>query len=243
MEVSEAQTDEAGVLENFGLSIEQRIQDEMGASLTDLNPEVKEIRNLAGDNTGYMRIYTADKLLKACFMSVNVMPGARYFNIHIHPLVNYRIPRFSFEGMMMAHGSQVSMDLYPDMDLLMRIDDWQETCGAVTPIYDEAKQSELNIQPSRLMHMRAFASPFFINSVNTSIEQLPQVEAIANRYFDEWLKVYRSAPEVDAAEAAERQQRREQFAQKIIELDPDRQMIVQVYGEETTLAIENAIML
>ena len=64
-----------------------------------------------------------------------------------------------------------------------------------------------------------------------------------HQHFDEWLKIYRSAPEVDAAEAAERQHRREQFAQKIIELDPDRQMIVQVYGEETTQAIENAIML
>jgi hypothetical protein len=240
--VNEAQAAGSDVLDNFGLSIEKRIQEQLGGTLTDRFPEVQDIKNLAGESTGHMRVYLADKLVKASCMSVNVMPGARYFNMHIIPEPKYLIPRFGFEGMLMAQGGQVSMDFYSDMDLVMRIDDWQEMFGSVTPIYDEAKQSDLNVQPSRLMHMRAFASPFFINVVGPTVDQLPQIEAIANRYFDEWLKVFQSPVEVGTEEAADRQARREHFARKIIELDPDRQMIVQVYGEETTQAIEAALM-
>ena len=54
--------------------------------------------------------------------------------------------------------------------------------------------------------------------------------------------MYHSAKELDAAETADRQQRRSHFSEKIIELDPDRQMIVQVYGEDVTSAIEDAMM-
>ena len=239
--MSEAQASE--IFDNFGLSIEKRIQEELGGTLTDDYPEVKEIRNLAGENTGHMHVYKADKLVKACCMSVTVMPGARYFNIHIHPETKYRVPRFGFEGMIMEQGGQVSMDLYPDMDLLTNIKPYMELCGDLTPIWDEVKKSDLNPQPSRLPHMRAFCSPYFLNFVGVKPETLPRIEKIANQYFDVWLNILNNAAELSDKDQSEVAQRRDIFARRIIEMDPDRGMIVQVYGEEVTQAIENALML
>ena len=43
-------------------------------------------------------------------------------------------------------------------------------------------------------------------------------------------------------QAAEKQRRHDYFAKCIVEMDPDRQMIVQVFGEEVTQQIENAVM-
>ena len=227
----------------FGSSIEERIKTDLHGTLTNEFSDVAEIKNLQGANTGYVRVYTADKLIKACCLSIDVMPGARYFNIHIHPEARYLIPRFGFEGMVSTRGSQVSMDFYTDMDQMMHVRELTEMCANVSSIWDEAKASELDIQPSRFAHMRALASPYFLNSINTTEAQLPQVEAIANRYFDEWLKIYSAPRELNDAEAADRWSRREHFANTVIELDPDRDMIVQVFGEDTTQAIERCVML
>jgi hypothetical protein len=240
--VSEADVVSSELLASFGKSIEDRLVSDLGATLSDRFSELDDIKNLAGESTGNVRTYDADKLDKACCLSINVMPGGRYFNIHIIPEAKYMIPRFGFEGMITTHGSQVSMDIYPDMDLVMRIDEFAAMSGDMTAIYDEIKKSELPIQPSRLMHMRAFCSPYFLNAPGSTASHLPLLEATANRYFDEWLKIYKAAREVDADEAADRQKRRNHFAAKIIELDPDRQMIVQVYGEATTHDIEAAMM-
>jgi hypothetical protein len=230
------------LLASFGKSIEDRLVSDLGAAASERFSNLHDIKNLAGDSTGQVRTYEADKLDKACCLSIDVMPGARYFNIHIVPEAKYMIPRFGFEGMISTHGSQVSMDFYPDMDLVMRIQEFADMCGDMTAIYDAVKKSDLPIQASRLMHMRAFCSPYFLNAPGATAEQLPLLEETANRYFDEWLKIYNSAREVDADETADRQKRRSHFSEKIIELDPDRQMIVQVYGEEVTDAIEEAMM-
>jgi hypothetical protein len=92
------------------------------------------------------------------------------------------------------------------------------------------------------MHMRALCSPYFLNAPGSTAEHLPRLEEIANRYFDEWLKIYTNARELDAAEAENRAARREHFARTIIEMDPDRAMIVQVYGDEVTRSIEEAMI-
>jgi hypothetical protein len=90
--------------------------------------------------------------------------------------------------------------------------------------------------------MRAFCSPFFLNVFKATSEQLPRLDAIANHYFDEWLKIFQMAETVDNVAAADRQLRRTHMSDTVIELDPDRQMIVQVYGEAITCAIEQAVM-
>ncbi len=233
---------EQSVLNSFGSSIEERIKHDLNGELSKGYPEVAEIHNLAGASTGYMRVYTGDRLHKACCLRINVMPGAYYFNMHIHPDSRYDVPRFGFEGMVTPQGSQVSMDIYPDTDLLNNIRGFLEQCGGLTPVWDEAKKSDLNPQPSRLPHMRALCSPYFLNFVGVAPDQLPRVEAIANQYFDVWLDVCRNAEELDDARRVDVEKRRHTFAERIIELDPDRDMVVQIYGEEVTQNIEAAIM-
>jgi hypothetical protein len=226
----------------FGNSIIERSVSELGATQIDQFPELQDIKNLAGESTGYMHAYKADRLIKATCLSINVAPGARYFNIHFAPDVRYDVPRFSVEGMVTVQTSQVSMDMYPDSDLTLDIEPFLAKMAGVNAIYDEAKKTDIDFVPSRLPHMRAFCSPFFLNAVKASSEQLTVIDEIANSYLDEWLKLLAAAEEVDESQAADRQRRRTHMSDVVIAMDPDRQMIVQVYGEDTTAAIERAVM-
>jgi len=227
---------------NFGSSIIERVTDQLGAELSDDFSELHEIKNLAGENTGYVRTYKGGKLIKATHLSINVAPGARYFNIQITPQPQYDVPRFSLEGMVTVQGSQVSMDMFPDTDMYMDIVPLLKQMEGVNAVFEEAKKTDIDFRPSRLPHMRAFCSPYFLNVFKASGEQLPVLEKIANQYFDEWKLIFDAAPEVGPEATAEREKRRKHMADIVIAVDPDRQMIVQVYGEETTSAIESAVM-
>ena len=54
--------------------------------------------------------------------------------------------------------------------------------------------------------------------------------------------IFASAGELDAAATAERKQRRTHMSDMVVALDPDRQMVVQVYGEDAVRAIEDTVM-
>jgi hypothetical protein len=229
-------------VENFGTSVIDRLVSELGATRTAEHPELQDIKNLAGDSTGFVHVYAANKLIKATSLSINVAPGMRYFNIHIVPDLNCDAPRFSAEGMVTVQGSQISMDMYPDLDTYLNIRPYLDQMSGVQAVFDEAKATDIDFQPSRMAHMRVFCSPFFLNAPKTTAEQLDQVGAFVDRYFDEWLKLLAHAAEVDATASAQRQARRSLMSDVVIEKDPDRNMIVQVYGEATTSAIEKAVM-
>ena len=233
---------EKDLITDFGTSVMNRMITELGARETDDYPQLRDIKNLAGASTGYVHVYKAPRLVKATHLSVNVAPGARYFNIHIAPEVHYNVPRYSLEGMVTSQGSQVSMDMYPDIDTFMDIVPFLEQMQGVRTVFEEAKKTDIDFRPSRLPHMRAFCSPFFLNVFRATTAQLPMLDQYANRYLDEWLKIYRDAKEVNPAVAADRQRRRTHMSDTVIALDPDRQMIVQVYGEDVTSAIEQAVM-
>jgi hypothetical protein len=143
----------------------------------------------------------------------------------------------------MPQGSQVSMDLYLDLDLGMHLDYLGALAGIET-IYKEARRdSPYALEPSRLAHMRAICSPYFFLVNKVPQEGLALIERYANRYFDEWLKIFHTGRQLTADEAASRSARRQYAGESVIALDPDRHMIVQVYGEETTCAIERAMIL
>jgi hypothetical protein len=146
--------------------------------------------------------------------------------------------------MVSTHGSQVSMDLFPDVDKEMDVDWLISDFAGVTEIYDEAMADDrYAFGPSRYMHMRAFQSPFFLCARNVPEADLPPLEEYAGRYFDAWLKLLASASQVSDVDAAARRVRRSHLAQTIIREDPDRHMVVSVYGESMTQAIEQASML
>jgi hypothetical protein len=54
--------------------------------------------------------------------------------------------------------------------------------------------------------------------------------------------MHRNAEQLSDIKAAARRQRREQIGKAIMRLDPDRNMVVKIYGEDTTRMIEEANM-
>ena len=227
----------------IGADMEARLVDELKATPAAGFENVKDLRNLAGESTGYVNVYHADKLVKASYLSISVGPG-RYFNLHVIPEPQYDIPRFVYEGMVMPGSSQVSVDMFPDMDMESEVLQLVDMFGEAAEIFDKARNdSRIRLEPSRFLHMRALSSPLFLLILKAPDEALPVFDAYAQSYLDAWLKLYRNADEISSAAAATRAARREHMVQTLIQLDPDRDMVVKVYGEETTQAIEAASML
>jgi hypothetical protein len=230
--------------ETFGRRIEERIISELALDSIPRFENLLDLKNLKDESTGYIKVLNGERIEKASSLSIDIAPGMRYFNIHIIPDPGYRMPRYLFEGMLTSHGSQVSMDLFPDVDEVMNIDYLKANFDDVRKIYDEARKNEhLQFENSRQMHMRAFASPFFLCIFDTPESTLTELEAIAASYLDEWIKLYSNALAVTPEDAERTRQRRLHMAQTLIAEDPDRQMVVKIYGEDMTRAIEEANML
>ncbi len=226
----------------FGKPLVDRIVRELAAVPAEGYEHMAGIRNLAGDVTGFARVYTADRIRKITHLNIDIMPGAKYFNIVVSPEDAIDAPRFAHEGMVSVHGSQISTDLYHDVDMPMHIRDIVTRTAGLTEIFNEAKASPINFVPSRQVHMRAFCSPHFLNVFGATGDELPPLADYADRYFTEWKKLFDAAEQVDAAMAEERQRRRLHMSDMVIELDPDRNMVVQVFGEDTVQAIEATVM-
>ena len=58
--MNEASLVSAEQVAEFGKSLEQRIISELGATPSEGFPELREVHNLAGENTGYVNVYNAD---------------------------------------------------------------------------------------------------------------------------------------------------------------------------------------
>ena len=230
-------------VQTLGRRIEHRILHEMSLTPVERFTKLLELKNLKSESTGYIKVVTGDRIEKASSLSIDIAPGVRYFNIHIIPEACYQVPRFIFEGMLSPHGSQVSLDVFPDIDPELDIGWLIRDFGPFTKIYDEARAEEdITFRPSRYMHMRAFQSPFFL-CTDAPAEVLPRLEDYAERYFDEWQKLLAAGKKLSAAETTARRVRRSHVARTIIEQDPDRHMVVSVYGEAVTQSIEEASML
>ncbi len=238
---TKAQTTEAQVAE-FGEALVERIVRELHASPAEGYEHMADIVNLAGASTGFARVYTADRIRKITHLSIDIMPGAKYFNIVVCPEDDVDAPRFAHEGMVSVHGSQVSTDLYHDVDMAMNIRSIVERTAGLTAIFNEAKASGINFVPSRQVHMRAFCSPHFLNVFGADGDELPQLAAYADRYFTEWLQLFAAASTLKPSAAQDRRRRRIHMSDQLIVLAPDRNMVVQVYGEETVQAIEQTVM-
>lgn len=226
----------------YGNNLMERVIRELAAVPDESFAGMQEIKNLAGEVTGFAHVYTADKIRRISHLSINIAPGMRYFNLMVCPEDNVSAPRFMHEGMVSVHGSQISTDMFHDVDMLMNVQALVAKTAGLTEIFDEAKASDLNFVPSRQTHMRMFASPHFLNMFGVNGDQLDGVAGYADRYFSEWLSMLGDSDELDPDAAATRRKRREHMSDMVVHFDPDRHMVVQVYGEETVQAIENACM-
>jgi hypothetical protein len=231
-------------LEQLGKNAEQKILDSLDLAPIEKFNDLLDLKNLKGDSTGYLKAYTGDKIDRVSLLSIDIMPGMRYINLHVIPDHHYMVPRFSYEGMVTTKGSLMSADLYADIDPIMQYDFIDEKYQGVEKIYAKAKKHKsIELQASRLPHMRAMCSPYFLRAGKVSAEDVVDFENIALGYFDEWLSIFKNAPKISEEEAADRLKRRQHMAHVIQTKDPDRAMVVKIYGEETTLAIEKASLL
>jgi Ferredoxin-dependent bilin reductase len=231
-------------LSQLGLAVEQRLVEALGATPMEKYANLLDLKNTRGESTGYVRTYQAPRMEKLACLSIDIMPGMRYFNIHAIPDHHYEVPRFNFEGMVTTKTSLLSMDLYPDMDVIMNFDYINNHYAGVAKIYEKAKKhKKLRPEPSRLPHLRALCSPYFLLAKNVEAEDIFTMQDWALAYLDEWLKIYQAQGELDSAGAEHRLERRLHVARTIIDNDPDRDKVVSTYGEHTTRMIEAAAML
>jgi hypothetical protein len=79
----------------LGQALEKRIMAELDAQPLVQYDSLLDLQNLAGESTGYVKAFTGDKLTKGTSVSINMMPGARYFNIHVIPEPQYDIRALS----------------------------------------------------------------------------------------------------------------------------------------------------
>jgi len=227
----------------LGQALEERMMAELDARPLTQFDSLLDLKNLTGESTGYVKAFAGDRIEKGTSVSINLMPGARYFNIHIIPEPQYDVPRFLFEGMLMPRTSQVSMDLFPDFDVVADIDAFLEKYVSVGEVYEAARTDDrFLLQPSRFLHMRAFSSPVFLLVFSASENDLPALDEYAERYFDAWLDMHRNSARLSDSKADARRRLRKQIGDTIVRLDPDRHMVVDIYGEETTRMIEEANM-
>ncbi|MCA0892042.1 hypothetical protein [Microbulbifer agarilyticus] len=246
MEMVEAGS-ETRVIDEFATEFEGHIVSALRLQLSDEFADLAALKNLQGTEMGFARVYTHNSGLieKAAFMSLTMMPGMRYFNIHVIPNPELNIPRFSFEGMLNPKGSQISIDLYPDLDVMMNLDYFKRHYRRVESAYREARFDKPveTIEASRMAHMRACCSPYFLLAYGVASEHLRHFSRYAQAYLADWLDICASPEKNGPAETLARKLRRERIMQAIIEADPDRDKVVMLFGEELTQRIEQATML
>jgi hypothetical protein len=231
-------------LDVVGQSIEGRFLATVDAVADEKFADLQDLTNLQGESTGYCKVFTAEKLVKGSMFSIAIPPVGRYFNIHLIPEARYRIPRFVYEGMLTAHGSQSSTDLFPDIDVVMDLENFEAQYRGIAEIYDRAQaDNRIQWQPAQQGFLRAFFSPFNLLSFTLPEAELNTMEAYAYAYYSEWLEMYDRGEENTAASAAEITARRARMQVVMRDRDPDIDGVIALYGKEKTRAIQNATLL
>ncbi len=228
---------------NIGQAIWQRLLGSMNTAPVGEFNELLDLKDLTGASTGSIEVVTAPHLIKMSSLSINMGPG-RYFNIHVIPETSVQVPRYIFEGMVMPGQGQISLDLFPDYDVFMNIHEYLKQYEDVIAVYNAARmESGIAFEASRQTHMRSFSSPLFLCTFGLPEDRFSEMEGFAHRYLDGWLAMFQSAQQLDDATAMVREKRRQHMQDSVIALDPDRDRVVAIYGDDTTSAIERASML
>ncbi|MDG1462329.1 MAG: hypothetical protein P8R04_02075, partial [Gammaproteobacteria bacterium] len=169
------------IISTTGMQTESLVVSTLGGVEAESFKDLLALQNLKGENTGYTKVWYADRIKKISSMSINIMPGkARYFNLQVIPEDNLRVPRYVFEGLVAGHSSQVSVDLYPDMDMVLNLDWLTSAYAGIYNYYDEIRKNEVfQLGASRLPHMRTFCSPVFALAPSMPVDSVPAFEDVA----------------------------------------------------------------
>ena len=153
-------------VQTIGHALEQRIFSEIATQPVSTFDALQDVKNLRGDSTGYVKVFTGEYLDRASSLSIDIMPGVRYFNIHIIPEDCYDIPRFLFEGMAAEQGSQVACELFPDKDIELDYDGFSASYSGFESIYEEGGDpTKMMTVPSLI---RKFSEYLFTSSARVA---------------------------------------------------------------------------
>ncbi len=211
------------------------------------HPDFEHLLNITmlnGQEAGSCRVLTGGKVVKGSYLSISMGPFGRYMNIHLIPEPQYDVPRLVFEGMISPNGSQVTVDLFPDKDFILDLEDYLAEYTDIVPVFDEAHANKnFSWEDSRMPHMRALFSPYRLLAFKVAPEHLSAFEGYALQYLKHWLRMLEAAEEVTSDVTEIRLARRAKMKHVLIDKDPDRYKVVDVFGEEITSDIEHATML
>lgn len=232
------------LLDTFGDKIWERFVTETGAEVMPEFEHMLEIKTLQGQGGSFCKVFTADKIQKGSFLSISMGPMGRYINIHLMPEWDYDVPRLVLEGMINPNGGQVSLDLYPDKDLVPIYENYIAAYEPLLEVYNGARaNTEIAWEQSRQAFMRVFFSPFALLAFNVQPKNLEDWTGYADAYFDHWIGLLKEAKRLPQEQAQTRFERRKRMKEILIANDPDRSAVVQMFGEELTSDIEQATML
>lgn len=213
----------------------------------DLKPaeefsDIAELQTQQGAPGGHVRIYRAPGIEKVVDMSMELVAGMRYFFVHIVPDASLDAPRYVFDSVVTVQGTRASIDLYPDFDMTSDIDCLTRKFAGLNRIYDAAiDDTEIVFSPSRLAHIRAVCSPFFLGVFSAQHFLLPKLEVYAQRYFDEWRNLFSQAKSISAAKTQQKRARREVITEAIVGGDYMRRTVSDIYGHEIARKVEQAL--
>ena len=226
----------------FGQSVEARMLRELDVQPVEQLSHLRTLKNNAGEDSGFIKVYAGERIEKAISLSMHLAPGLRYFFVHIVADPNFDIPRYSFDGLLTDQGSRVALDLNPDFDLAMNLDYLTSKCQSLAGVYQSATEDEkFAFEASRLAHIRAICSPYFLGVFSVLDPDLPRLEAYADAYFSEWLAFFRTAEPITAEAANQKRQRRTQINNAIIKGNYMNPVVAEVYDEGISQAVYDAI--
>ncbi len=213
----------------------------------DLSPvtefdDLRTIKTPDGRQAGGFKAFTGEKLYKFSIIELSIAPGMNYINASLKPSPSYCIPRFSVNYMLMPEKIQFDVDLYPDMDLVIRQDYIDRYYEQLTEIYlKEKKAPYFDWKLPDGSWTRVSASPyFFMSAVDTQHED--KVYALVDAYLDLWLRIWEEEKENSPEEARQIASRRDYILKILLEREPERHLLEKAFGPEFTERLAEAMV-
>ena len=163
-------------LDTLGQHIESRFIDELPVRPVEEFAGLLDLKNLQGDSTGYIKVFSGDRIEKGSSLSIDMMPGHALLQHPHHSGSDLPRPAISVRG----HADQVGQ---PGVDGPVsgyrcadgrRLPARRTSLRSTRSTIPRAVTATLKFEASRQLHMRAFSSPFFLCAFDVAEDKLPQ---------------------------------------------------------------------
>jgi len=195
---------------------------------------LKTVHALDGREVGGIQVFTGEKIEKMVIAEMSLAPGMSYTLISIKPTVQYNVPRFGANYMEMPEKIQFDVDLYPAVDLVLYPEYLDKYYENLKDIYaSEKKASYFEWKLSDHSWMRAMTSPYYFMS-GTNRENEDKVHTLIYVYADAWMIMWKEAGPVLEEASKEIQHRRDIALKTLLEREPERHLLENIFGKELT---------